>query len=163
MCCGYWAAAGRRGYCLGTLLGIVGGAAAPVRSACAGASVDKRVRQLRRGPAPCRRASCPVPGSGQHSFIGGGLLPVTPPPASGSFAGGNGASPCPPVRTGFAEAGGTRRLPPPANWVWTEEKTRPPPQLRPTFSHRRRTITGNRYSGERIFRRRNWRLTLSSC
>ena len=110
MCCGYWAAAGRRGYCLGTLLGIVGGAAAPVRSACAGASVDKRVRQLRRGPAPCRRASCPVPGSDQHSFIGGGLLPVTPPPASGSFAGGNGASPCPPVRTGFAEAASSCQL-----------------------------------------------------
>ena len=141
----------------------VGGAAAPVRSACAGASVDKRVRQLRRGPTPRRRASCPVPSSGQHFFTGKGLLPVTATPASGSFAGGNGASPCPPVRTGFAEAGGTRRLPPPASWVWTEEKTRPPPQLRPTFSHRRRTITGNRYSGERIFRRRNWRLTLSSC
>ena len=84
----------------------VGGAAAPVRSACAGASVDKRVRQLRRGPTPRRRASCPVPSSGQHFFTGKGLLPVTATPASGSFAGGNGASPCPPVRTGFAGAGG---------------------------------------------------------
>ena len=84
----------------------VGGAAAPVRSACAGASVDKRVRQLRRGPAPRRRASCPAPSSGQHSFIGGGLLPQTPTTASEPFAGGTGASPCPPVRTGFAGAGG---------------------------------------------------------
>ena len=34
-------------------------------------------------------------------------------------------------------------------------------QLRLTFLRRRRTITGNRYSGERPFRRRYWRPTLS--
>ena len=31
----------------------------------------------------------------------------------------------------------------------------PNPHLRPTFLHRRKTITGNPYSGERVFRRRS--------
>ena len=53
-----------------------------------------------------RRRLVHRPSSGQHSLTGEGLLPVTATPASGSFAGVTGASPCPPVRTGFAGAGG---------------------------------------------------------
>ena len=102
------------------------------------------------------------PSSGQHSFIGGNLLPDPPTPASGSFAGATGAATCSPVRTGFAGAGGPRRRPPPVSLVWPEEQTRPPPQLRPTFLHRRKNIAGNRYSGERPFRRRTWRRDLFS-
>ena len=110
--------------------------------------VDRGGCLLRSDHAGRRRQIVHHPSFGQHSFTGGGLLPETSTPASGPFAGGNGASLCPPVRTGFAEAGGSWRLPPPARPCWTEETNRPPPQLRPTFLHRRRTITGNRYSGE---------------
>ncbi len=50
-----------------------------------------RVRQLRRGPAPRRRASCLALTSGQHSLTGEELLPETPTPASDTFVGGRDA------------------------------------------------------------------------
>ena len=71
--------------------------------------VTLSVRQLRRGPAHRRRARHKSVSSGQHYFTGGKALPETPTPASEPFAGGNGASPCPTVRTLLAGAGDFER------------------------------------------------------
>lgn len=73
-----------------------------------------------------------------------GAARVVVPPTEGACAGGS-------VYKGSSTSTRTRS---------PEKSELPCPHLRPTYLNRRRTITGNLDSGERAFRRRNWRLTL---
>ena len=58
---------------------------------------------------------------------------------------------CSPAGTGFAGAGACSMFPPPASVGPLEDSLSPHAQLRLAFARRRKTITGNRYSGESPF------------
>ena len=76
------------------------------------------------------------------------ILPETATPASEPFAGGNGASPCPTVRTLLAGAGALERSAAPIRTCSPLKRVPQICQLRLTFLRRKKTITGNRNSGE---------------